>query len=318
MSNPKSIAYAQIHIAVLLFGFTAILGKLIVFDQIALVWHRLWISVLGLMFIPGVIRGIVRIKKHDLLRFMGIGVLVSIHWMTFYGCIKIADNSSIALACLATSTLFVSLLEPLITKSKFQSVEVILGILVIIGLLLVLNVGSAYYFAILVGLISAFFAALFSVLNKKFLQHHNTLSVSVIELASGFLFISLLIPIIEGGWDFSSYSLFRDDLVAEYSVFGLYVHSFIYLIILALLCTSLAYALSLAALRSLSAFTTNLAINLEPVYGIAMAAFIFNEDRDLNIWFYVGTGIILMSVVIHPFLIKFSNKRVKAKLLRQG
>lgn len=318
MSNQKSLAYFQIHTAVLLFGFTAILGKLIVFDQLALVWHRLWISVLGLFFVPNVIRGIRKISKQDLFRFMGIGVLVSIHWVTFYGSIKIANSSSIALVCLATSTLFVSLLEPLITKSKFQSVEFVLGMLVIVGLLLVLNVGSAYYLAIFVGLISAFFAALFSVLNKKYLQNHNTLSVSVIELFSGFVFLSLIIPIKENGFNLSQYSLFRDDLYAVYSVFGLKFHSFFYLIILGLLCTSLAYALSLSSLKVLSAFTTNLAINLEPVYGIVMAAVLFNENESLNIWFYIGTCIILLSVVIHPFLIKFTDKRVKSKLLRQG
>jgi drug/metabolite transporter (DMT)-like permease len=318
MSAPKSVAYFQIHTAVLLFGITAILGKLIVFDELAIVWHRLWISVIGLLFFPGVLLGIIKMPKADLLKFVGIGVLVCIHWLTFYGCIKMADSSSIALACLATSTLFVSILEPLITKSRFQSVEVILGILVIVGLLLILNIGSTYYAAIGVGLISAFFAALFSVLNKKHLKNHNTLSVSIIELFSGFLFLSIVIPIYEGGFDLEVYSLFRDDLYATHSLFGLHIHSFIYLLVLGLFCTSLAYALALSSLRVLSAFTTNLSINLEPVYGILMAAWIFQENKDLNLWFYVGTGIILMSVVIHPFLVKFNTKRAEAKIMREG
>ncbi len=318
MSTPKSTAYLKIHTAVLLFGITAILGKLIVFDQLAIVWHRLWISVLGLVLLPGVLRGIMRIPRKDLLRFVGIGVLVCIHWLTFYGCIKIADSSSIALACLATSTLFVSILEPLVTGSKFQRVEVVLGLLVIVGLLMVLNIGSAYYWAIVVGLISAFFAALFSVLNKKYLSNHNTLSVSVLELFSGFVFLSLVIPIYESGFNLQEYSLFRDDLYAVHKVFGMHIHSFVYLVILGLFCTSLAYALSLSALRVLSAFTTNLAINLEPVYGIVLAAILFKENQDLNIWFYVGTGIILLSVILHPFLVKFTERRVRAKLMREG
>ncbi|MBI1305282.1 MAG: EamA family transporter [Bacteroidetes bacterium] len=318
MKGTKSLAYLQIHTAVFLFGFTAILGKLIVFEQLALVWHRLWISVLGLLFIPGVVKGLKSFSRKSILRFTGIGVLVSIHWVTFYGCIKIADSSSIALACLATSTLFVSFLEPLITKSKFQSVEVILGVLVIIGLLMVLNVGSAYYTAILVGLISAFFAALFSVLNKKYLADHNTLSVSIIELFSGWIFLSLIIPIYEGGKNLKQYSLFRNDLVSEHAVFGLHLHSLIYLLILGLLCTSLAYALSLTSLKVLSAFTTNLAINIEPVYGILMAAIIFHENKDLNIWFYLGTGIILLSVLIHPYLVRITDKLVKARILRES
>ncbi|MCB0735814.1 MAG: EamA family transporter, partial [Bacteroidetes bacterium] len=245
MSTSRSAAYVQIHIAVILFGFTAILGKLIAFEQLALVWHRMWISVLGLIFIPGVLCGLIQMTRKDILRFAGVGVLVSIHWVTFYGCIKIADSSSIALACLATSTLFTSLLEPLVTRSKFQPVELILGIIVIIGLLMVLNVGPTYYFAIVVGLISAFFAALFSVFNKKFLRNQNTLSVSVLELGAGWLFLSLIIPLYEGGFDLTSYSLFRDDLISKHALFGLHLHSFVYLIILGLACTSLAYALSL-------------------------------------------------------------------------
>lgn len=318
MSNPKSAAYLQIHIAVLLFGFTAILGKLIVFEQLPLVWHRLWISVLGLALVPGVLRGIRKLSWPDVLRFSGIGVLVSIHWVTFYGSIKLADSSSIALACLATSTLFTSLLEPLITRSRFQSIELLLGVLVIVGLYLVLNVGEAYYTAIVVGLISAFFAALFSVLNKRYLQHHNTLSVSTIELMAGFIFISLVIPIYEGEFFPDDYSLFRDDLVSDLPIFGMHIHSFVYLIILGLLCTSLAYALSLQALKELSAFTTNLTINLEPIYGILMAAFFFQENNDLNLWFYLGTAIILLSVLAHPFLIKMESRRIKAGIMKEG
>jgi len=313
-----SKAYVQIHVAVLLFGITAILGKLIAFEETALVWHRLWISVLGLLLIPGVIRGVKNISRKNLLRFCGVGVLVSLHWLTFYGSIKLGNNASITLACLATSTLFTSFLEPAITKSKFQRIELFLGLLVIVGIYFISGVGEFYFEAIIVGLISAFLAALFSVFNKKYIADNNVLSVSIIELFSGFVFLSLALPIYDGGFDFAKYSLFADNLMSEYAVFGVHVHSIWYLIVLGLLCTSLAYALSLSALKVLSAFTTNLTINLEPVYGIVLAVVLLGENEDLNFKFYLGTVIILIGVVLHPYLVKISDRRVKARIIRES
>lgn len=313
-----SRAYIEIHVAVLLFGITAILGKLIVFEETALVWHRLWISVLGLLLIPGVIKGIRKISRKNLLRFCGIGVIVSLHWLTFYGSIKLGNNASITLACLATATLFTSFLEPAITKSKFQRIELFLGLLVIIGIYFIAGVGEFYFEAIVVGLISAFLAALFSVFNKKYIEDNNVLSVSIIELFSGFVFLCFAIPAYEGGLNLSKYSLFRNDLVSNYAVFGVHLHSIWYLLVLGLLCTSLAYALSLSSLKVLSAFTTNLTINLEPVYGIALAVLLLGENKDLNLEFYVGTAIILIGVVLHPYLVKVSERRVKARIIRES
>jgi len=167
-------------------------------------------------------------------------------------------------------------------------------------------------------LISAFLAALFSVFNKKHISNHNTLSVSVIELGSGFLFLTLVLPFYHKGIAIHDITLFGDHLISEYPLFGSYIHSFWYMLVLGLLCTSLAYALSLAALKVLSAFTTNLAINLEPVYGILLAAWIFQEDQDLNARFYIGTAIIVFGVLFHPFLTKVNDKRVKARIIRES
>jgi len=175
--NNKQKAYLYLHLAVFLFGFTAILGKLITLEQTALVWNRLWISVLGLVFIPGVLAGIRSIKKSNLLIFSGIGILVALHWLTFYGSIKVGNSASVTLACLATSSLFTSILEPVITKSKFQWVELILGLIVIIGIYFLSGVGKAYYLAIFIGITSAFLASLFSTLNKKYILNQNSLSV---------------------------------------------------------------------------------------------------------------------------------------------
>ncbi|MCB9245569.1 MAG: EamA family transporter [Flavobacteriales bacterium] len=314
----RARAYVQIHTAVVLFGITAILGKLIAHPETALVWHRMWISSLGLLLIPGVVKGIRAIPRRTILRFCMVGVLVSLHWLTFYGSIKLGNNASITLACLATASLFTSFLEPLITRSRFQKVELILGLMVILGIYFISGVGTLYFNAIVVGLISAFLAAFFSVLNKKYIEEYNVLSVSVLELGSGFLFLTLILPFYEDGFTREQFALWGDHLWATYPVFGITIQSVWYLVMLSLLCTSLAYVLSLSALKVLSAFTTNLAINLEPVYGIILAVLIFHEDKDLSLEFYAGTLIILLAVLLHPYLVKFSERRVKARIIREN
>ena len=298
-SKNKQKAYLQLHLAVFLFGFTAILGKLISLEQTALVWNRLWIAVLGLIFIPGVLKGIRQIKKSNLLIFSGIGILVALHWLTFYGSIKLGNSASVTLACLATASLFTSILEPLITKSKFQWIELILGLLVIIGIYFLSGVGEAYYWAIIVGLISALLASLFSVFNKKYISGQNSISVSVIELFAGFLFITLAYPLLQ--------TLFPQP---QWFPTG---YDWIWLLILGLLCTSLAFVLSMESLKELSAFISNLSINLEPVYGIVLAILLLNEDADLNFDFYLGTSIILFSVILHPVITRIQNRRSRAQ-----
>ncbi len=293
--SSKNKAYIQLHIAVFLFGFTAILGKLISLNEVAMVWNRLWIGILGLVFIPGVLKGILLITKKNLLKFVGIGVLVALHWLTFYGSIKIGQSASVTLACLATASLFTSVLEPLITRSKFEWIELLLGVIVILGIYLLSGIGESYYSAIIIGIISAFLAALFSTLNKKYIAGQNTLSVTTIELTSGFLFISIAYPFI---------NMFLPQ--TQWMPIGT---DWVWLIILGLLCTSLAFALAIHSLKELSAFISNLSINLEPVYGILLAIWLLNEDTILNFNFYLGTSIILLAVVLHPIFTKYKNKK---------
>lgn len=296
MSANTKVAYFQLHIAVLLFGITAILGKLISIDEAPLVWHRLWISVLGLLFIPGAIRGIKAMSKRDLGRFAGIGCLVILHWVTFYGSIKIGNSASVTLACLSTTTLFTSVLEPLIVRTRFNKMELMLGIFVIIGIWFVAQVGALYYTAIAVGLVSAFLAAFFSVLNKRYIGLHFSPSVTIVELSAGWVFLNYVM-LITNRWHFGSMIPTRDDWV--------------YLFILGIFCTSVAFALSLEALKKLSAFVSNLSISLEPVYGILLAVWLLNESEQLNTSFYIGTSILLLAVLIHPFLTRFQSTRAQ-------
>jgi drug/metabolite transporter (DMT)-like permease len=295
MEAARSKAYIQMHIAIFLFGLTAILGKLIVLGESPLVWHRLWISVAGLILIPGTINSIRKMSPADLLRFSGIGCLVIIHWLTFYGSIKMGNSASITLATFSTTTIYTAFLEPMIMKTRFNKIEILLGLFVIVGIGFVAQVGSFYYPAIVVGLISAFFAALFSVLNKKYIGSQNSLSVTVVELGTGWVFLNLVIFFVLGNWDWNTMQPSPND--------------WIYLILLGLLCTSLAFVLSLESLKHLSAYIANLSINLEPVYGIILAIVLLNEDKQLNLKFYLGTVIILAAVLCHPLIVKWDERR---------
>jgi drug/metabolite transporter (DMT)-like permease len=304
-------AYIKLHIAIFLFGFTAILGKLISLQQIGLVWNRLWISFVGLILLPGVIKGLRSLTKKDILRFTGIGVLVALHWVTFYGSIKLGDSVSVTLACLATSPLFTSIIEPLITKRQVLKSEVLLGLITIIGVYFVTGVGSFYYPAIIMAIISALLATVFSILNKKYIAQNNTLSVSFLEFFSGWSFLCLLLPFYFY-WD-SNFSIMPQsaDLINSYQFTYLGINSdWYYLIILGLICTCLAFVFNLQALKHVSAFTSNLSINLEPVYGIILAALIFKENTELNFQFYLGTCIILSCVVLHPALQHYERRKL--------
>lgn len=295
------------HIAVFLFGFTAILGKIITLEQTALVWNRLWISCLGLLLIPGVIGGLKHISKSKIIKFSSIGLLIALHWITFYGSVKLGDNVSVTLACLATTPLFTSIFEPLFFRKKIHSAEIILGLITIFGVYLIAGVGNYYYPAIISGIISAALASLFTVFNKKNIGSSNTYSVSLIEFFSGFIFISLIlffVPFLNKNNLFPNNSNIENSW--NFILWG--IHSdWYYLLVLGLLCTCLAFVFNLQALKHLSAFTSNLSVNLEPVYGIIMGAAFFSENQSLNLMFYIGTVLILGCVIIHPIINKSKN-----------
>ena len=287
-------AYLFLHVAILLFGFTAILGKLISLREVMLVWHRLWITCLSVIFIPGTIKALRQMSRKEILRFMAIGLVTCAHWLTFYGSIKLS-NVSVALSCLATTSLFTSFIEPILFKRKVNPLEVVLGIVVTAGIVIITRATLNYTEGIIAGLIAAFLASLFSTLNKKYMANHNPVSMTFLELGTGWLAITILLPL-----------YFRSFPEA---VFMPGPEDWAWLLILAVLCTSVAYVLALLALKELSAFTANLAINLEPVYGILMAMFFFQEHKELDVRFYLGTSMILVSVFLYPIIRRYQRKK---------
>lgn len=290
--NSTKRAYLELHIAVLLFGFTAILGDLIQLSALALVWWRVFMTSLSFLVIVRPLKIFRSLPRRTLLAYMGIGALVGLHWIAFYGAIKLS-NASIALVCMATTSFFTAIIEPLLLRQRFNWYELALGVLIIPGMALIVNgVHIPVASGLAVGLAAAFLAALFAILNKKLSGTLDEISVSFIELSSAWLFLSV-VWLALSGTNFDNPEFWPSP------------GDWFYLIVLALLCTTLAYVLALRSLRYLSAFTSNLTVNLEPVYGIALAWLILREDKDLSGNFYWGVGIILLAILIHPLLKRY-------------
>lgn len=285
-------AQLQIHFCVLLWGFTAILGKMISLPALPLVWWRMLIVVAVIALLPRVWRGMRAMSARLILSYAGIGVLVALHWLTFYGAIKLS-NASVAATCIALATAFTALVEPKLARRRFSKRELALGLAVLPGVALVVGgVPEDFRTGIIVGAISALFVALFGSLNKRLVEHGDPLTVTGIELAAGTLALTVLSPLMP--WLFPAFS---GDLFRIPSG-----HDIVLIMTLSIVCTLLPFALSLVALRHMTAFGAQLAVNLEPVYAIVLAAILFGEQRELTPLFYVGVVIILAAVFAHPLL----------------
>lgn len=286
MSSRK--AYLQMHFAIFLWGFTGILGKAIQLSEGAIVWYRLLLTCFSLFVFFGLSKKLVPLKRNELFKIGTVGILVTIHWILFYAAIKVS-NVSITLSCLATTALWTAMLEPVIFKNKKLNVtELLFGGLVILGIYLIFHFQQLYFWGIIIALGSAFVGAVFTIFNKNLLNKYAAETVVLYELVAGFLFMSLLMPFY--------LQLFPQTTLIPGSL------DWIYLLILSVICTALAFTISLHALKQVSAFTMNLSVNLEPIYSIILAIILFNEDEMLNPGFYGGTSIILLSVFAHSFI----------------
>lgn len=283
-------AYLQIHLAVLLAGFTAILGKMIQLSALVMVWWRVLITSLSLMLLINVFKLLRTLPRRQLLILMGIGSIVGIHWLAFYGAIKLS-NSSVGVLAMGSTSLFSAILEPLLLKKKFNKLEVGLGLLIIPGMALVVNgIDFSMVDGLVVGVLAAVLAALFAILNKSQVGQIDALSMTFVELGSACLFLGLII--IGSGLTNGEFPVMLPPHWSDW----------IYLLILALMCTTLGYVLSLNALKHLSAFISNLTMNLEPVYAIVLAWLLLNEDKEVSSTFYWGAAVIMVVVFSYPFL----------------
>jgi drug/metabolite transporter (DMT)-like permease len=273
---PSTRAWLQMHFCVVLWGFTAILGRSITLEAIPLVWLRMIVVTVSLLFFPQFWKGLVQMPLRLKAIYFGIGVIITAHWITFYGAIKIA-NASVAATCMAMTPVFVALIEPWLVGRKFQARELFFGIGIVPGVAFVVGgTPAGMRTGIAVGVLSAFFAAIFSCLNKRFVEDGDAITVTGLEMAAGAIALAFVSP-----WTWPS------------------THDAILILTLGLGCTLLPYVLSLMALRHLSAFSASLAVNMEPVYAIVLAILLLGEQRELTLAFYFGVAIILTAVFAH-------------------
>jgi drug/metabolite transporter (DMT)-like permease len=280
-------ALLQIHLCVMLWAFTAILGRLITLPATQLVAWRLILVVALLALLPPVWRAVRGIGGRQALIFLGIGAIVALHWLAFYGAIK-ASNASVATICLAVAPVAIALLEPLLHGARLRPGDLALGVAVVPGIVLVVGgVPAGMQRGVLLGVLAALLVAVYMMLNKRWIGSEDPLGVTAIEFAGGLLVTLLLLP-----W-----------LAPESSAqFLPGSRDFVLLLVLAVLCTIVPFALSLVALREVSAFTAQLAVNLEPIYAIAIAAWLLGEAAELGTRFYVGAALVLVAVLGHGVL----------------
>jgi drug/metabolite transporter (DMT)-like permease len=298
--QPVTKARLQIHFCVLLWGFTAILGKLITLPALSLVWWRMLLVSGALLLMPKVRRGLQAMPTKLRWAYAGIGMLVALHWLTFYAAIKLA-NASVGATCIALGPAFLAFVEPWIARRRFDARELLIAIAVVPGVAMVagglpghMRVGMA------VGVLSALFVALFSSFNKRMVEHGDPLTVTCIELGTGTLLLTLLAPLLPHAG--SAFQL--PDL-----------HDALLLLLLSFGCTLLPFSLVLVALRHVSAFAMQMITNLEPVYAIVLAIVLLGEQRQLDGWFYAGVVVILAAVFAHPLLHRKEQAPVQAELL---
>lgn len=276
-------AFLQLHAAIFLAGFTGILGRLIELNEVLLVWYRMMFAAFALLLITIITKKIIKLHFSEMLRLIGIGGIVALHWVFFYGSIKYS-NVSVSLVCFSAIGFFSALLDPLLSKRKFEWIELLLGLMVIIGIYLMFHFDPHFRTGILFGMISSLLAAIFPILNKKMMDKHQPEIITFYEMSGGFFLLTLLLPFYLAFFPTQYLLPSTSDLI--------------WLLVLSLFCTVLAFNLSVRSLTKISPFTVNLSFNLEPVYGIALAFIYFKEYEEVGIPFYIGIAIIFLTVVL--------------------
>jgi len=278
--------HIKLHITVILLGFTAILGKLISLNAIDMIWYRMFIAAIFLLFYIMVKKLPLRYSVKTILQMTGVGFIIALHWITFFHSIKIS-NVSVTLGSFASFAFFTSILEPVVLKQRFKWIELVLGFVVMIGLYVIFRFEFRYKLGIIFSLVSAVLAAFFTVFNKKFIEKYNPISISFYEMGSGFIWITLYLVIsgeLRGGVPLPA------------------MMDWVWLLILGIVCTSYAFVVSVEVMKVVSAYYVSLAINMEPVYGIILASLIFKKSEFMSMQFYIGTAIIILTVFLFSYI----------------
>jgi len=285
----------QLHFIVIILGFTGILGKLITLPATQLVLYRMLVAFIFLFIFLKFKKTNIKLPVKSMIFLIIIGTIVSLHWICFFYAIKVS-NVSVTLGCLSTTTLFTSIIEPLTHNRKIKMYEVILGFIIIIGLYIIFRFEIRYIEGIVFSVIAALLASIFSVLNKKITDRFDNDVISFYEMVSGFIII-LIYSVLFNLNDFFNINFKTSDII--------------YILILGSICTAYAFSATVKIMKKLTAYVVVLAINLEPIYGILLAFFIFGESEKMTPGFYIGAIIILLSVFLYPYVAKKYDKRIE-------
>lgn len=294
MQESKLKNYLLLHLIVFIWGFTAILGALISIDAIPLVWYRMGLASIFILMYLLVRKRNLRIDKKAIVKFIFSGIIIAIHWITFFKAIKVS-NVSVALVTMSTGAFFTSLIEPIFFKRKIKPIEILLGLIVVAGLYIIFNFESQYSLGIIYALISSFLSALFAVLNGLYIKEYKANIISFYQLLFGTLGVTVFL-LITNGFSVDFFQLPNSD--------------WLYLFVLSSICTAFAFIASVEVMKYLTPYTVMLTINLEPVYAIILALLIFGEKEQMNPEFYIGAFIVLFVVLLNGLI---KNKSIFKK-----
>lgn len=290
MPNDKLRSYLHFHLIVFIWGFTAVLGALITLDAVPLVWYRMLMASFFIFLWIKFRRKRMNLRGGAMTTLLIAGVVIAAHWLTFFGAIKVS-NVSITLAVLSTGAFFTSILEPIFYKRKVIPYEIAFGLVVIFGLYIIFQVETEYFFGIFLALISALLSAVFTLINGKVAKREDAAVISFYELLTGTAAITVYLGIL------SFFGSTGEGFSAEF--FQVSTADWLYLFILASVCTAYAFITSVAVMKHLSPYTIMLTINMEPIYGILLAFWIFGSEEKMDPGFYYGAAIILATVILN-------------------
>jgi drug/metabolite transporter (DMT)-like permease len=288
--------YVKLHFVVLLFGFTAILGKLVTIPSVEMVFYRTLLAAAGMGVLILATSGTYKVSRTDLLKIVLTGSIVAVHWLTFFASGRVS-NPSTSLVGFATCSFWAAFIEPIAKRKKIQGLEVVLGVVVILGLILIFSFNFDYALGLFLGVASGLTAALFSVINSKLAARVSAYTITFYEMIGACITVVVFFPLYQ--------TFFTDDqqlhLTPE-------MMDWFYIGIMALACSVYAYSVMINLSKKLSVFFLNLALNLEPVYGILIALVVFGQQEVMGWNFYLGTLVILSAVAFYPFLKARSEK----------
>ena len=289
--------FLKLHFIVFLWGFSAILGKLVTIAALEMVWYRSIFAALGMGAVIYFSKGTFKVSRADLFRLLAIGGIVSLHWIAFFGSARVS-NVSVSLVGFATNSLWAALLEPWANRTQIKKYELLLGLIVMAGLYIIFSFDFEYKLGLLLGIFAGFTSALFSVFNARMVKRNSARTITFYEMIGVIVVTGLMLPFA---------GLAGVDLRLPLLPSGM---DLLYIAILAGVCSVYAYTVAVELMKRISVFMIQLTLNLEPVYGIIMAVIIFGQQEKMNLNFYIGTLVILSAVITYPLVKKRFDRTV--------